>query len=206
MSRLYTYRMVDDVGHAPNPFWGVCTLTICKPRIRSAARVGDWVAALTAASWSEGSGLLVYAMWVTAKMTMGEYDDWTRRELPEKIPARSRDWRRRAGDAIYDFDHDPPAVHKDAFHTEANRETDLGGRYALLSEHFYYFGGMPINLPEDLRPIIPTGRAHQAAKNDPYAEPFEAWITSEFEANRLYGMPRGMPISSERVKIGRKPG
>jgi hypothetical protein len=65
---------------------------------------------------------------------------------------------------------------------------------------------MPIDLSEDLRPIIPTGRAHQSAKNDPYAEPFEAWIASEFEANRLYGMPRGMPGSSERVKIGRKPG
>ncbi len=59
---------------------------------------------------------------------------------------------------------------------------------------------------EDLRPIIPTGRAHQSAKNDPYADLFEAWITSGFEANRLYGMPRGMPRSSVRVKIGRKAG
>jgi Nucleotide modification associated domain 2 len=136
----------------------------------------------------------------------GEYDDWTRRELPEKILARSRDRRRRAGDAIYDFDQDPPAAHKDAFHTEANRETDLGGRFALLFEHFYYFGGTPLELPEDLHPIIPTGREHQSTKNEPYVEPFEAWITSEFEANRLYGMPRGMPRSSERVTIGRKPG
>jgi hypothetical protein len=150
--------------------------------------------------------LLVYAMRVTARMTMSEYDDWTRRELPEEIPARRRDWRRRAGDANYDFDQDPSAVHKDALHTEANRETDLGGRYALLSEHCYYFGGTPLELPEDLRPIIPTGRAHQSTKNDPYMEPFEAWITSEFGANRLYGMPRGMPGSSEPVTVGRKPG
>ena len=206
MSRLFTYRIVDDAGHAPNPFWDVCTLTICKPLIRSAAQVGDWVAGITAACWPEGSGLLVYAMRVTAKMTMSEDDDWTRRELPEKIPARSRDWRRRAGDAIYDFDDDPPTVHKDAFHTVANRKTDLGDRYALLSEHFYYFGGTPLELPEHLRPIIPTGRAHQSPKIDPYVEPFKAWITSEFEANKLYGMPRGMPRSSERVTIGRKPG
>ena len=130
MSRLFTYRIVDGTGHAPNPFWDVCTLTICKPLIRSAAQVGDWVAGITAACWPEGSGLLVYAMRVTAKMTMSEDDDWTRRELPEKIPARSRDWRRRAGDSIYDFDDDPPTVHKDAFHTVAKRKTDLGGRYA----------------------------------------------------------------------------
>jgi hypothetical protein len=43
MSRLFTHRIVDDVGHAPNPSWGMCTLTICKPLIRSAAQVGDLV-------------------------------------------------------------------------------------------------------------------------------------------------------------------
>ena len=165
---------------------------------------------------SSAATLVLYKVWrketpVVAsgvghgQVTMSEYDDWTRRELPEKIPARSRDWRRRAGDSIYDFDDDPPTVHKDAFHTVANRKTDLGDRYALLSEHFYYFGGTPLELPEHLRPIIPTGRAHQSPKNDPYVEPFEAWITSEFEANKLYGMPRGMPRSPERMKIGRKP-
>jgi hypothetical protein len=29
-----------------------------------------------------------------------------------------------------------------------------------------------------------------------------AWITSEFEPNRLYGMPRGMSQTLERVEIG----
>jgi hypothetical protein len=62
-------------------------------------------------------------MRVTAKMIMAEHDEWIRRELPEKILSRSRDSRRRAGDAIYNFDQDPPAVHKDTFHTEANRES-----------------------------------------------------------------------------------
>jgi hypothetical protein len=60
----------------------VCTLTICKPRIWSAAQVEDWVAATTAANWPTGPGLLVYAMKVAEKMTMEEYDDWTREELP----------------------------------------------------------------------------------------------------------------------------
>ena len=119
--------------------------------------------------------------------------------------ARGRDWRRRAGDAIYDFGHDPPVVNSDAFHTVANRETDLGGRFALLSRHFYYFGGSPVELPEHLLPIVPSGRAHQSTTNDPHVESFESWITSEYEPNRLYGIPRGMPRSSERVSLGRKP-
>ena len=183
----------------PSSRGAICKLDLTKLDIATADYVGDY-------AQPNSASLLVYALRVTAKMTMSEYDDWTRRELPEKIPARSRDWRRRAGDAIYDFDDDPPTVHKDAFHTVANRKTDLGGRYALLSEHFYYFGGPPLELPEHLRPIIPTGRAHQSPKNDPWVEPFEAWITSEFEANKLYGMPRGMPRSPERVTIGRRPG
>jgi hypothetical protein len=185
MSRLFTHRIVDDVGHAPNPSWGMCTLTIRKPLIRSAAQVGDLVAGLRAARWPEGSGPLVYAMRVTAKMTMSEHDDWTRRELPEKIPARSRDWGRRAGDAICDFDDDPPTAHKDAFHTVANRKTDVGGRYAFLSEHFYYFGGRPLELPEHLRPIIPpVGRTSRPRM-------IRTWSRS-----RLGSLPSSRPTSS----------
>ncbi len=38
---LYTYCIPYDDGAAPNPFWGQCTLVICKPRIRKVARPGD---------------------------------------------------------------------------------------------------------------------------------------------------------------------
>jgi len=64
-------------------------------------------------------------------------------------------------------------------------EHDLDGAYTLLSEHFYYFGRSPMELPEHLRPIIHEGRAHKSDKNDPYVEAFVEWITSEFEPNRL---------------------
>jgi hypothetical protein len=82
---------------------------------------------------------------------------------------------------------------------------DLSGVYTLLSDHFYYFGGLPVEVPEHLRPVIHLGRGHKSAKNDPYVEGFVAWITTKFEPNRLYGMPRGMPQTFERVEIGRKP-
>jgi hypothetical protein len=32
-----------------------------------------------------------------------------------------------------------------------------------------------------------------------------AWITAEFEPNKLYGMPQGMPKTFERVEICRRP-
>ncbi len=72
---------------------------------------------------------------------MGEYDAWTRGELPEKIPsARSRDYRRRAGDSMYDFGDDPPTRRRDGFHVPEEMGHDLCGVYTLLSDHFNYFG------------------------------------------------------------------
>ena len=40
---LFTYCIPIDDGAAPNPYWGICTLVICKPVIRRVANVGDWV-------------------------------------------------------------------------------------------------------------------------------------------------------------------
>lgn len=34
MPTLYTYCIPYDDGAAPNPYWGICTLVICKPVIR----------------------------------------------------------------------------------------------------------------------------------------------------------------------------
>ena len=31
---IYSYVLRIDDGAAPNPFWEICTLTICKPVIR----------------------------------------------------------------------------------------------------------------------------------------------------------------------------
>jgi hypothetical protein len=63
--------------------------------------------------------------------------------LPNKIPKWfSGDPPRMVGDAIYDFSTDPSGVRK-SVHNESHRDHDLGGQYALLSEHFYYFGDRP---------------------------------------------------------------
>lgn len=40
---LFSYILKIDDGAAPNPFWGQCTLTICKPKIRKTADNGDWL-------------------------------------------------------------------------------------------------------------------------------------------------------------------
>lgn len=88
MARLFTYTMPIDDGAAPNPFFGMCTLAICKPGIRRAAQSGDWVAGLGGKRCPSGdlSGHLVYAMHVEQVLTMREYDKRASREWPDRIP------------------------------------------------------------------------------------------------------------------------
>ncbi len=178
MATLYSYCIPSDDGAAPNPFWGTCTLVICKPAIRRSAQLGDWIVGTGSINSPIGDigGCVVYAMRVTAKMTMAEYDQFVQSTLPGKVPDLTHaDPRRRRGDAIYDFSTEPPLL-RPSVHTEENRETDLGGIYALLSTHFYYFGDKPVALPEDLRPIIKQGQNCRGPANAPYFDAFVAWI------------------------------
>jgi hypothetical protein len=108
---LFSYVVRDDAGSAPNPYWGVCTLVICKPKIRRAAQVGDWVVGTGSARSPIGNirGRMIYAMRITDKMTLREYDAWAQEYRPEKVPDPSNsDPRRAVGDAVYDFSEDPP--------------------------------------------------------------------------------------------------
>lgn len=216
MPTLFSYVVRDDAGSAPNPFWGVCTLVICKPRIRLKAQVGDWIVG-TGSSRSPIGNIrdrVVYAMRVTDKMSMREYDDWAQEELPEKIPDwRGGDRRRRLGDAVYDFSELPPRVRKGGPHGLEHREHDLKGEYALLSEHFYYFGDHPEPLPDHLLGIIKRGPGHRSRENAPYFEPFVEWIEGlEIKPNILLGHPQlslnmlasGLSIGSKPLEMSRK--
>jgi len=83
---LYSYCIPFDDGAAPNPYWGTCTLVICKPVIRRKAQVGDWIVGTGSKDSPIGNinEKLVYAMKVTQKMTMKEYEEYIRRHLPTK--------------------------------------------------------------------------------------------------------------------------
>ncbi|MBI1881291.1 MAG: hypothetical protein HYR94_24180 [Chloroflexi bacterium] len=191
--KLYSYCVRNDAGAAPNPFWGICTLVICKPVIRRSAQVGDWIVGLGSVNSSIGdvSDKVVYAMKVTSKMTMEEYDQFCQEEYPKKLPNwRGRDYRLRVGDCVYDFSHGHPPKLRLSVHNEGNRKRDLGGLYALLSTHFYYFGDKPVELPAHLQSIIKQGQGHKSDANDPYVEQFVEWIEAKFKANTLYGEPQ----------------
>ena len=192
--KLYSYCLRYDGGSAPNPFWGLCTLVICKPAIRRTAEIGDWIVGLGSANSPIGdiSTSVVYAMKVTNKLTIKEYDQFCKISLPKKIPNRaSSDYRLQSGDCIYDYGTGKYPKIRPAVHNECHRTRDLSGKYALLSNYFYYFGDQPIPLPKYLHPIIHTTQGHKSIQNQPYAQIFVNWIEGRgYPKNKLYGIPQ----------------
>jgi hypothetical protein len=158
MARIYSYVVRYDSGFAPNPFYGHCTLATCKPDIRRAAKIGDWV--IGSASNARGirrGGNMVYAMRVTEAMTFDTYSRDTRFEA--KKPFRRGSRKQSCGDNIYYRDTPESDWHqRDSFHsTEEGRlhalhvARDTGVNRVLISEDFIYFGGTGPAFPEDLQ-------------------------------------------------------
>jgi hypothetical protein len=193
MSTLFTYCIPYDDGAAPNPFWGICTLVICKPTIRRIAVEGDWVVGTGSINSPIGdaSNKVVYAMRVSKTMSMEEYDSYTQKYLPNKIPHwKNYDIRRRLGDSIYDFSTIPPDI-RQGVHNEENRERDFRGQRALLSDYFFYFGDKPEPLTKKLKAIVKQGQSHRSRSNDEYFELFTDWITNlGYKPNSLLGRPQ----------------
>jgi hypothetical protein len=158
------------------------------------AKIGDWVVGTGSKNSPKGdlSGKVVYAMKITDKMEMSKYDEYVRKFLPWKIPDwRNEEYAKRVGDAIYDFSSKSPKL-RTGVHKEKNRETDLGGLYALLSKHFYYFGDQPVPLPPSLMGIVRQGQGHRSRSNVAFVDQFIDWIEN-------LGKPRNETIGKPQL-------
>jgi hypothetical protein len=130
-------------------------------------------------------------MRVSQKISLEDYDNYTRSYIPNKIPEWfNKDVRRRLGDSIYDFSFIPAKLRK-SVHKKKNRDRDLSGKYALLSDHFYYFGDKPVQLPDYLLAIVKQGQGHRSHSNNMYIDRFLTWLNSlGLKPNHLYGKPQ----------------
>lgn len=201
---LYSYVLRFDTGDAPNPYGGVCTLTVCKPAIRRTAQVGDWIIGTGSRHSPVGdvAGYLVYAMRVSHKLPLAEYDEYCRKALGIKIPAHASYAHLRenlAGDSLYDFtkltSSGAPQHRGGPVHAELHlQERDWRGEYALLSDWFYYFGCEPRELPENLQRIVKRNQGHYRRTDASEVAAFEKWLDQEgFERNKIYADPQ-MPV------------
>lgn len=201
--RLFSYCIPVDDGAAPNPFWGVCTLTVCKPKIRSTAKKNDWVLGMGSVNVGgrNYSGRLVYAMKITDVMSLQDYNDYCLEELSGKIPDfLSKDYKKRVGDCIYSFSDRGLITQRDGVHNEEHIQRDLGGKNALLSTHFFYFGVNAVKVPARFSVLIRQGRSHQSIKNEEIKESFVKWLEGTYEKNVIYGEPQVELIFEKDVK------
>ena len=178
---LYTYRLTVDSGDAPNPFGNICSLAICKPKIRKTCNIGDWIVGLvsqTLINKTKGDkkevNNILYAMKVTQKLTFEEYDILCNSYYINKLPKNDK-----KGDCIYYKKNNIYKQRKNYCHNLQNMKTDIGGKFVILSNDFYYFGKNSIEIPLHLKPIINKQQGHQKQKNKNYINDFIKFIKTQ---------------------------
>ena len=154
---MYSYVVARDYGFAPNPFFGVCTLATCKPRIRSTAAIGDWVIG-TGSKKRGRQAFLVYVMQVTEAITFNGY--WDDPRFRRKRPNLGGSLKHAFGDNIY--------------------LKDDNNKWRQLDSHHSYQGGVPnpYNIQNDTqvdRVLIGTEYAYWGPR----------WTTNRREVPRL---------------------
>jgi hypothetical protein len=192
---LFSYTVRSDDGAAPNPFGGMCTLAICKPGIRRAAQVGDWIAGLGSVNAPSGdlSQRLVYAMRVDEILTLGEYDRQAMRRWPHRVPnLECMSLQARLGDCIYDFSQGGPQQ-RHGVHSPPDATRDLSGINALVSRDFYYFGSRAIELPAKFLRLRHPTEGFKSNINHDIAADFVLWIRSLKYGHGQLGWPDHIP-------------
>lgn len=160
--KLHSYVVRYDSGFAPNPFWGYCTLSTCKPVIRRKAEVGDWIVGI---SPKVTGNKIIYSMQVEEILTYHEY--FRDRRFTAKIPdyTKGRMVYER-GDNIYKPLPNGDLQQLQSMHSSGikenpkNKARDLRGNHVLISRLFYYFGSLAIPLPGEFEELK-VGKGHK---------------------------------------------
>lgn len=152
---IFTYVIEHDLGFAPNPFHGVCTLACCKPRIRKKAEIGDYVLG-TGAALPNLRGFLTFWMQVDEITTFDDY--WQDRRFQRKKPVILGTTLYRYGDNIYHRDGTETYRQEYSFHSmedgsvspgDLKRDTGTTDR-VLMGRNFVFWGKSGLLLPENL--------------------------------------------------------
>lgn len=152
MASVYMYAVSYDLGFAPNPFGGTCSLACCKPRIREHARIGDWIVGMTGTRLRPAMRC-IFAMEVTGEATFDDY--WANPAYASRRPARNGTQKKQVGDNIYHrASVNAPWQQEDSVHSlvdgsqsELNTAHDTRINRVLLSAKYVYLGSLAEPLP-----------------------------------------------------------
>src|SRR5947209_3031718 len=131
MARLFSYVVEHDHGFAPNPCDGLCTLAKCKYGSHGWKNI---VELAEEQDWIAGTG------GANLKKSAGHEKLIYAMKVDKKLPLA--EYCRRYRERL-----------------DAEHEVDEGGRFALLSRHFFYFGRNAITIPRWFREIEKPGPA-----------------------------------------------
>jgi hypothetical protein len=183
---IFSYVVEHDLGFAPNPFHGVCTLACCKPRIRKTAQPGDYILG-TGAARVGLQGHVIFWMRVQEIITFDEY--WVDPRFRRKRPVMAGSTYLRYGDNIYHRDGGPTFRQEDSFHSLENGSTSLGDLKRdtgttdriLVAHDFAYWGRAAIELPKELRCFVRKGPGHLRNFSEKEIARFFGWLERQKE-------------------------
>src|SRR5262245_55889622 len=178
---IFSYVVEHDLGFAPNPFHGLCSLACCKPLIRKAAKIGDYVLG-TGAARPNLCGHITYWMRVDEIMGFDEY--WADPRFRRKKPVMSGTTYLRYGDNIYHRDASGQFQQEDSFHSledgtvslgDLQRDTGTADR-VLIGRDFAFWGRSGVKLPDELRCLVKKGPGHKCSFSEEQVQSFLAWL------------------------------
>lgn len=165
--QIFSYVVDHDYGFAPNPEDGLCSLARCKygspekANLVEKAKVGDWVIGTVGKKNANGN-IIVGGLLYAMKVT----EKITLDEFVRRYPNR-----------------------RDAqFQGGCDQET-LAGRFALLSDTYFYFGNKAISL-DDLpqyaaHPIAKKGPGYRRDFDEAYVQLLEAWLLAHYRVGKI---------------------
>jgi Nucleotide modification associated domain 2 len=179
---LHSYVVARDYGFAPNPFFGICTLATCKPIIRKAAKVGDWIVGTGSAAYGF-VGRLVYIMKVDEILDYSGY--WLDPRFQNKKPNLRGSLKQAYGDNIYHWDSESDQwIQENSHHSQkdgsancANVVHDTQTVNVLIGRDFVFWGRAGPKIPTEFACVCAV-RGHKSRFSKEFEDSFFAWIGS----------------------------
>lgn len=183
--RLHSYIVEHDMGFAPNPFHGICTLAACKPRIRKYAKLNEYVIG-TGTKKRGLQGRLVYVMRISEISTFDKY--WSDRRFARKKAIPNGSLVQRYGDNIYHRDSKTGCwIQEHSFHSRENGILDPDNLavdtettdQVLIGDWFIYWGSDAPPIPERFSHFLMKGVGNRYIDDDEQILDFLKWATSK---------------------------
>jgi len=207
MLKIYSYVVDHDLGLAPNPFNGYCTLAVCKGSIRRSSNlnVGDWIIGTGSRALEKVTGKkyihkLIYAMQLEEIMPLENY--WNDERFSIKKPMLNGSLVAMYGDNFYHKNANGEWIQENSAHSfadgrpnPAHIEKDTRGVNVLISRNFYYFGDSAPLIPQEIMDVCHEGVGQKIVDEDLNAE-FLSWLTKNYVPG-IYGDPANWTIYNQ---------